>query len=94
MTNPSAKGIHRFKSSNPAPSGHGHGSSSHSPAFPSTPLLHGGHFILSSHRKEAPSSSLSAPPLEGEDPGLQPLDKDLDAGLDADDKGDGEERPR
>ena len=45
---PISRGIHRFESSTPAPSGHGHGSSGHSPAFLSTPLLHGGHFILSS----------------------------------------------
>ena len=40
-----------------------------------------------------PSSSLGAPPLEGEDSGLWPLDKDLDMGLDADDEGDGEKDP-
>ena len=40
-----------------------------------------------------PSSSLGAPPLEHEDPGLRPLDKDLDAGLDADDEDDGEKDP-
>ena len=62
-------------------------------AFLLTPLLHGGCFILSSNQKEAPSSSLSAPPLEGEDPRLGPLDKDLDVGLDADDEGDGEKDP-
>ena len=31
--------------------------------------------------------------MEGKDPGLQPLDEDLDVGLDADDKGDGEKDP-
>ena len=45
---PISQGIHRFESSTPAPSSHGHGSSGRSPAFISTPLLHGGHFILSS----------------------------------------------
>ena len=40
-----------------------------------------------------PSSSLGTPPLEGEDPGLRPLDEDLEAALDADDKGDGEKDP-
>ena len=49
---PISQGIHRFESSTPAPSGHGRGSSSHSLAFLSTPLLHGGHFILSSNRKD------------------------------------------
>ena len=90
---PISQGICRFESSTPTPSGRGHGSSGHSPAFLSTPLLHGGHFILSSDRKEVPSSSLGAPPLEGEDPGLRPLDKDLDVGLDADDEGNGEKDP-
>ena len=90
---PIGQGICRFESSTPAPSGCGHGNSGHSPAFPSTPLLHGGCFILSSDQKEVPSSSLSAPPLEGKDPGLWPLDKDLDMGLDADDKDDGVKDP-
>ena len=75
------------------PSGHGHGSSGCSPVFLSTPLLHGGCFILSSNRKEVPSSFLSTPPLEGEDPRLWLLDKDLDVGLDANDEGDGEKNP-
>ena len=90
---PISRGIHRFESSTPAPSGHGRGCSGHSPAFISTPLLHRGCFILSSDRKEAPSSSLGAPPLEGKDPGLRPLDEDLDAGLDTNDKDDGEKDP-
>ena len=41
-------GMRRFESSTPAPSGHRCSGSGHSPAFSSTPLLHGGHFILSS----------------------------------------------
>ena len=90
---PINQGIRRFELSTPVPSGHGHSRSGHSPAFSSTPLLHGGCFILSSDRKELPSSSLSAPPLEGEDPELRPLDEDLDAGLEADDEGDGEKDP-
>ena len=40
-----------------------------------------------------PSSSLGTPPLEGKDPGLQTLDEDLDAGLEADDEGNGEKDP-
>ena len=90
---PINRGIRRFESSTPAPSGHGRNCSGHSPAFSSTPLLHGGRFILSSDQKELPSSSLGAPPLEGEDPGLRPLDEDLDTGLEADDEGDGEKDP-
>ena len=38
-------------------------------------------------------SSLSTLPLEGKDPGLQPLDEDLDAGLEANDEGNGEKDP-
>ena len=90
---PINRGIHRFESSTPAPSGHGHGCSGHSPAFSSTTLLHGGCFILSSDQNEPPSSSLGAPPLEGEDLGLRPLDEDLDTGLEADNKGHGEKDP-
>ena len=40
-----------------------------------------------------PSSSLSTPPSGGEDFRLRPLDEDLDAGLDADDEGNGEKDP-
>ena len=84
------QGIRRFELSIPVPSGHGRSHSGHSPAFSSTPLRHRGRFILSSDRKEPLSSSLGTPPLEGEDPGLRPLDEDLDAGLEADDEGNGE----
>ena len=31
--------------------------------------------------------------MEGKDPGLRPLDEDLDAGLEANDEGDGEKDP-
>ena len=47
---PINRGIHRFESSTPTPSGHGYCRSSRSLAFSSTPLLHGGRFILSSDR--------------------------------------------
>ena len=36
-----------------------------------------------------PNSSLGAPPVSHEKPGTQPLDDELDLGLEADDKGDG-----
>ena len=45
---PINRGVHRFELSTPTPSGHGRSHSGHLPAFSSTPLLHGGHFILSS----------------------------------------------
>ena len=50
----------------------------------------GGHFVLVTDRKEAPSSSLGVPPPGGEEPEMQYLNKDLDAGLEADDEGNGE----
>ena len=87
---PIGPGIRRFASSTPMPSGSGHGSS---PALSSTPLFHGGCFILVSDWKEALSTSLSTPPLEGEEPEMQPLDEDLHVGLDTDDEGDGEKDP-
>ena len=86
-------GMHRFDSGTPTPSGCGRGSSGCFPAFSSTPLPQGGRFILATDQKELPSSSLSAPPLDGEEPETWPLDEDLDVGLEADDKGDGEKDP-
>ena len=44
-------------------------------------------------QREPPSSSLSPPPLDGEEPEMRPLDKDLDAGLEANEEGDGEKDP-
>ena len=76
------------------PSGHGHSSSGCSPAFSSTPLPDGGHFILASDWREPPSSFLSAPPLDFEESKTRPLDEDLDVGLEADDEGDREKDPR
>ena len=91
--NPFSPGMRRFDSGPPAPSGHGRGSSGCSPAFSSTPLPQGGHFILVTNQKELPSSSLSTPPLDGEEPETRPLDEDLDAGLEADNEGNGEKDP-
>ena len=91
--NPFGPGMCRFDSGTPTPSGHGHSSSGCSPAFSSTPLPEGGCFILVSDRREPPSSSLSTPPLDVEESETQPLDKDLDAGLEADDEGDREKDP-
>ena len=91
---PFGPGMCRFDFGPPAPSGHGRGSSGCSPAFSSTPLPQGGRFILASDQREPPSSFLSTPPLDVEEPKTRPLDEDLDAGLEADDKGDGEKDPR
>ena len=83
-------GLSRFDSGSPTPSGSGCGRFGCSPAFSSTPLLQGGHFFLASNQKEVSSSSLGTSPLGGEEPEIQHLDEDLDAGLEADDEGDGE----
>ena len=91
--NPFSPGMHRFDSGPPTPSGRGCGSSGCSPAFSSTPLPQGGCFILATNQKEPPSSSLVAPPLDGEETEMQPLDEDLDVGLEADDEGNGEKDP-
>ena len=91
--NPFSTGMCRFDLGTPTPSGHGRSSSSCSPAFSSTPLPQGGHFILVTDQKELPSSSLSTPLLDGEEPKTRPLDEDLDTGLEADDKGNGEKDP-
>ena len=90
---PIGLGICRLDSSTTMPSGHGCGSSGHSPAFSSTPLLHRGHFFLTSDQKEVPSSSLSTPPLEGDELETWPVDEDLDTGLDTGNKGDGDREP-
>ena len=82
-------GLCRFVSDPPVPSGSGHSSFGCSPLFSSTPLLHGGCFILASEWKKVPSSSLGAPPADGEEAGSQPLDEDFDFA--ADDEGDSEE---
>ena len=84
---PFSPGMRRFDFGAPVPSGHGRGSSSCSPAFSSTPLPDGGHFILVSDWRKPPSSSLSTPPLDVEEPETRPLDEDLDVGLEANDEG-------
>ena len=86
-----SSGICRFESSLPMPSGSGHGGSSRfgcPPAFLSTPLPHGGAFVLASDRNRAPRYALGAPLANNEERGSQPLNEDLDMGLEADDEGD------
>ena len=83
-------GLHRFDSGSPTPSGSGCASFSCSPAYSPTPLPQGGCFIWATNQKKAPSSSLGTPPLGSEEPEMQYLDEDLDAGLEADNEGDGE----
>ena len=89
------KGFHRFRSSLATPSDSGHGSTggfSHTPAFTSTPLPHGGAFILVSDLKEMPSSAFGAPPGDEEDHGQGPIDEELDMGLEADDEAEGKKK--
>ena len=83
-------GLRRFGTDLPALSGSGCGGFSGTLPLSSTALPQGGHFFLASDWRGAPSSSLGAPPVGGEEPGAQPLDEELDLGLEADDKGDGE----
>ena len=73
-----------------APSGSGCGSFGCSPSFLSTPLLQGGHFILASWHsgRRCLAVPLVHPSLGGEEPGMQPLDENLDLWLEADDEGD------
>ena len=71
------------------PSSSGSSGFSGPPTYSSTPLLQGGHFFLASEWKGVPSSSLGAPPVSREKPGAQPINDELDLGLEADDVGDG-----
>ena len=78
------------------PSDSGHGSSggfSCNPAFTSTPLPHGGAFILASDPKEAPSSVPGAAPGDEEDHGWGPFDEELDMGFEADNEAEGDKEP-
>ena len=88
-----SKGFCRFGSSLSTPSNSGHrstGGFSHTPAFTSTPLPHGGAFILVSDPKEVPSNAPGIPPGNKEDCSQEPIDEELDMGLEADDEAEGE----
>ena len=87
-----SKGFCRFWSSLSTPSNSGCGSAggfSCTPAFTSTPLPHGGAFILASDPKEVPSSAPGTPPGNEEDRSWEPIDEELDMGLEADDEAEG-----
>ena len=78
------------------PSNSGQGSASgfsHTPAFTSTPLPHGGAFILVSDPKEAPSSAPDMPQSDQEDRGRELIDEELDMGLEANDEAEGKKEP-
>ena len=90
------KGFCRFESSLSTPSDSGCGSSggfSSNPAFTSTPLPHGGAFILASDLKEVPSSAPGMPPGNEEDHGRGPFDEELDMGLETYDEAKGDKEP-
>ena len=85
-----------FGSNLPMPSNSGcrsAGGFSHTPAFTSTPLPHGGAFILASDPKEAPSSAPGMPPGNEEDHGWELVDEELNMGLEADNKAKGKKEP-
>ena len=90
------KGFRRFGSSFSTPSDSRHGSTgrfSCTSAFTSTPLPHGGAFVLASDPKETSRSALGAPPGDKEDGGWGPIDEELDMGLEAEDEADGDKEP-
>ena len=91
-----SKGFRGFEFSLPTHSNSGCRSSggfSHTPAFTSTPLSHGGAFILASDPKEAPSSAPGMPPGDEEDRGRELIDEELDMGLETDDEAKGKKEP-
>ena len=91
-----SKGFRRFGSSLSTPSDSGRrstGGFSCTPSFTSTPLPHGGAFILVSDLKEAPSSAPGAPPGDKEDHRWEPIDEELDMGLEPDDEAEGKKEP-
>ena len=84
--------FHRFETSTPTPSDSGcrsTGGFSHTPSFTSTPLPHVGAFILAIDQKEMPSGASRVHPGDQEHWGRRPFDEDLDLGIEANDKADG-----
>ena len=86
-------GFHRFKTSTSTPSDSGRRSASgfsHTPSFTSTPLPHGGAFILVTNQKGTPSGASRIHPGNQEHRGWGPFNEDLDLGIEADDEADGD----
>ena len=81
-----SKGFCRFGSGSPD-------GFSHTPAFTSTSLPHGGAFILVSDPKEVPSNAPGIPPGDEEDRGWKLIDEELDMGLEANDEAEGVKEP-
>ena len=85
--------FHRFKTSTPTPSDSGCRSASgfgHTLSFTSTPLPHGGAFIMVFDNKGMPSGASRVHTGEQEDRGQEHIDEELDLGIEADDKADGD----
>ena len=70
-------GLRRFDQDSPMPSGNGRGAVGRAPPFSSTPLPHGGHFILASNQTGVPSSTLSTPPPDDDKLAPHPYDEEL-----------------
>ena len=86
-------GFHRFETSTPTPCDSGRrsaGGFSHTPSFTSTPLPHGGAFILAIDQKEMPIGASRVHPGDHEDCGRRPFDEELDLGIEAEDEADGD----
>ena len=86
-------GFRRFESSTPTPFDSGRrsaGGFSRTPSFTSTPLPHGGAFVLATDQKEMPSGASRIHPGDQEHQDQGPFDEDLDLGIEADDKADGD----
>ena len=83
----------RFKTSTPTPSDSGHGSAggpSHTPSFMSGLLPYGGAFIMASDNTGVPSGASQVHVAEHKDHGRGAADEELDLGIEADDKADGD----
>ena len=82
-------GLCRFNQDSSVPSGSGCGTVGGALPFSSTPLPHGGCFIIASEWTGAPSSTLSVPPPNDNELAPWPYNEELEMGMQADDEGDG-----
>ena len=87
------RSFHRFETSTPTPSDSGRGSAGgfgHTLSVTSTPLPHGGDFIMVFDNKGMPSGVSRVHTGEQEDRGQEHIDEELDLGIEADDEADGD----
>ena len=80
-------GLCWFHENSPMPSGSGRGSLGGLP-FTSTPLSHGGQFLIALGKTGAPISVLGAPPQDDEDLMPLPYNEELELGMEADNEDD------